>query len=310
MRLSVFVTSILLLGMGSVEAKTLGVSIANANDAFLHSLLGGIKTAADKTPDVKLRVEDAGGDPSRQMEQIGKLASDRVDAMIVILSDGDLGAKISQIGTTANIPVVYVNNVPVNFAELPAHQTVVASDEVESGTMETQEVCRLLGGKGRAVVLIGEYFHPAARTRTMDIDSVLSTDACKGIAILERQSANWSRDQADDLMQEWLTAGVKFDAVIANNDEMALGAIRAMKRNNMQMDKVVVSGIDATSDALDAMAAGDLDVSVLQNAPQQGSKGVEAAIKLMNGDTVPTFIKVPFELVTPVNLKSYQVKSQ
>ncbi len=310
MRLTAFIILFVAIAFGNANAKTLAVSIANANDNFLRSLLSGIESAVKKIPNAKLRVEDAGGDPSRQLEQINKLAADRVDAMIVVLSDGDLGTKISQIGAAAGIPVVYVNNVPVNSAELPPLQTVVASDEVESGTMETQEVCRLLGGKGKAVVLIGEYFHPAARTRTDDIDSVLSTEACRGISILERQSANWSRDQADNLMQEWLAAGVKFDAVIANNDEMALGAIRAMKRNDIRMDKVVVGGIDATSDALDAMAAGDLDVTVLQNAPQQGSKGVEAAIKLMSGEALPAFIKVPFELVTPVNLKSYMDKSQ
>ncbi|PYE41254.1 monosaccharide ABC transporter substrate-binding protein (CUT2 family) [Rhizobium sp. PP-F2F-G20b] len=303
-------TITLFLMAGHVQAKTIGVAIANAEDKFLSSLLGGIKDAAGKSSNITLRVEDAGGDPTRQLEQITKLAADKVDAMIVILSDGDLGSKISQLGTAANVPVVFVNNVPVNSAELPPRQTVVASNELESGTMETKEICRLLGGKGKAVILIGEYFHPAARMRTNDIDNVLTTDPCRGISIVERQSANWSRDQADKLMQEWLTAGVTFDAVIANNDEMALGAIRAMKRNNIKMERVVVGGVDATADALKAMTDGDLDVTVLQNAPQQGSEGIAAAIKLMNGDALPPFITVPFELVTPANLNSYLPKSQ
>ncbi|MGG7517231.1 substrate-binding domain-containing protein [Allorhizobium undicola] len=300
----------LALMAGTAEAKTIGVAMANAKDNFLSSLLKGIEQAASKASDVKLRVEDAGGDPSKQLELIKKMAADKVDALVVVLSDGDQGAPVSKIGADAGIPVVFVNNVPVNSAELPPKQTVVASDEVESGTMETKEICRLLNGKGKAVVLIGEYFHPAARTRTKDIDDVLATDACKGITTIERQSANWSRDQADSLMQEWLDGGVKFEAVIANNDEMALGAIRAMKRNGLGMDKVVVGGIDATGDALASMVAGDLDVTVLQNAPQQGAKGMEAAVKLMNGESVPTFIKIPFELVTPANVQSYLAKSQ
>ena len=138
---------------------------------------------------------------------------------------------------------------------------------------------------------------------------VLATDACKGITIVEEQTANWSRTQGADLMTNWLSAGVQFDAVIANNDEMAIGAIQSLKAAGKDMKSVVVAGIDATQDALASVASGDLDVTVFQNAAGQGRGAVDAALKLAGGQTIEKKGYVPFELVTPANLKNYQAKN-
>jgi ribose transport system substrate-binding protein/inositol transport system substrate-binding protein len=295
---------------GVADAKTIGVAMARAGDKFQGSLLKGIENSAAAIPGVVLKLSDAKGDPATQIEQLKTFVADKVDAIIIGPADGDLGIQISKLASDAGIPMVYVNNQPINYEELPAKQTVVASDEKESGTLQAQEICRLMSGKGKAVVMMGELFHQAARTRTIDVEQVFATEACKGITIVEKQAANWSPDQADSLMQEWIDGGVKFDAVVANNDEMALGAIRAMKRNNISMTKVVVGGVDATDDALQAMVKGDLDVTILQNAKGLGKASVDAAIKLIAGEQVPTAISVPFELVTPANVQSYVAKSQ
>lgn len=96
-------------------------------------------------------------------------------------------------------------------------------------------------------------------------------------------------------MTNWLSAGVQFDAVISNNDEMAIGAIQSLKAAGRSMDSVIIAGIDATQDALAAMAAGDLDVSVFQNAAGQGKGALDAALKLAKGDAVDKKVFVPFE---------------
>ncbi len=299
----------LLLTAGTASAQTIGVSMSGL-DKFKTVLLNGILAHGKTIPGLKIVSENAEGDTAKQLEQLRKFVTDKVDAIIVAPADGDLGPQMSKIASDAGIPLIYVNNEPSNLAELPEKQAVVASDEKDSGTLETREVCRLLNGKGKAVVMMGELFHAAARKRTEDVSDVLSTEACKGIQIVERQSANWSRDQADSLMQEWLKGDVKFDAVIANNDEMALGAIRAMKNAGMSMDTVVVAGVDATDDALAAMVAGDLDVTILQNAAGQGKGAIEAALKLIKGEKVEKTNYVPFELVTPANVATYLPKSQ
>jgi ABC-type sugar transport system substrate-binding protein len=92
--------------------------------------------------------------------------------------------------------------------------------------------------------------------------------------------------------------------VCANNDEMALGAINALKAAKL-LDKVFVGGVDATSEALAAMKAGDLEVTVFQDAVGQGKGGVDAAVKLMAGETVPDYVDIPYVLVTPANMADY-----
>ena len=107
-------------------------------------------------------------------------------------------------------------------------------------------------------------------------------------------------------MTNWLSSGVEFDAVVSNNDEMAIGAIQSLKAAGKDMGEVIVGGVDATQDALAAMAAGDLDVTVFQNAAGQGQGAVDAALALAKGEAVEQKVYVPFELVTPANLKDYQ----
>nr|WP_210276670.1 MULTISPECIES: substrate-binding domain-containing protein [unclassified Rhizobium] len=297
------------MSVSAAGAQTIGVSMSDL-DKFRTALLNGVVTHGQTISGLKLVTENAKGDNELQKQQVQKLIADKVDAIILAVSDGDLGPQMTKMAVDAGIPLIYINNVPSNLLDLPENQVVVASNEKESGTLETKQVCALLKGKGRVVVLMGEPFHAAARARTQDISDVIAAPECKGLEIVERQAAYWSRDYADQQMQEWLAAGVKFDAVIANNDEMALGAIRAMKKAGMPMKDVVVAGVDATDDALAAMAAGDLDVTILQSAVGQGATAVDAAVKLVNKEKVPRENNVPFELVTPENIAKYLPKTQ
>ncbi len=255
---------------------------------------------------VTLQVEDAQNDVAKQQSQIQNFIASKVDAIIVNPVDTDATGAMSKIAADAGIPLVYVNREPANVDSLPEKQAFVASNEVESGTLETKEVCRLLKGKGKIVVMMGELSNQAARQRTKDVHDVIATDECKGLQIVEEQTANWSRTEGSDLMTNWLSAGLEFDAVVSNNDEMAIGAIQALKAAGRSMDSVVIGGVDATQDALAAMAAGDLDVTVFQNAAGQGKGSVDAALKLAKGEKVETKVYVPFELVTPENLSKYQ----
>jgi inositol transport system substrate-binding protein len=260
---------------------------------------------------VSLQVEDAQNDVGKQLNQIQNFVASGVDAIIVNPVDTDATVAMSQAAEQAGIPLVYVNREPINVDDLPDNQAFVASDERESGTLETQEVCRLLKEQGKGegakiLVLMGELSNQAARQRTQDVHDVIATEECSFMEIVEEQTGNWQRTQGGDLMRNWLSAGLEFDAVVSNNDEMAIGAIQAMKAAGMDMGEVIVGGVDATQDALAAMAAGDLDVTVFQNAAGQGQGAVDAALKLAAGEDVEQKVYIPFELVTPENLKDYQ----
>ena len=302
----------LMIGLGgAASAENIGVSMALFDDNFLTVLRNGMQEYAGGLDGVTLQIEDAQNDVGRQLNQIQNFVASGVDAIIVNPVDTDATVAMSDLAAQAGIPLVYVNRQPVNVDSLPERQAFVASDELESGTLQTKEVCRLLreAGKGdgaRAVVMMGELSNQAARIRTQDIRDVIATDECSFIEIVEEQTAMWSRTQGADLMTNWLSAGVQFDAVISNNDEMAIGAIQALKTSGIAMEDVIIGGIDATADALAAMAAGDLDVTVFQNAAGQGGGAVDTALKLARGEATEQKVFVPFELVTPANLADYK----
>lgn len=292
------------------SAETLGVTISKFDDNFLTLLRNGIIEHTTSLDGVTVQIEDAQGDTARQLNQIQNFVASGVDAIIVNAVDTDATSAMTAAAANAGIPLVYVNYEPVNVDSLPESQAFVASDEKESGTLQTREVCRQLSAAGvtdaKVVVIMGELQHQAARLRTQDIRDVIATPECSFMKVVEEQSANWQRTQAVDLMTNWLSAGVEFDAVIANNDEMALGAIQALKSAGHSMDSVIVAGIDATRDALAAMAAGDLDVTIFQDAEGQGRGAVDAALSLARGEHVDQKVYIPFELVTAENLADYQ----
>ncbi|NTB87606.1 substrate-binding domain-containing protein [Agrobacterium tumefaciens] len=297
------------LWASTAQAETIGISISKL-DTFKTVLLQGMLEHSKSVPGLRIVNETADGVKEREIEILKKFAADKVDAIIVAPSDGDLGPQMTKIAEDAGVPLVYVNNFPSNQSELPATQALVASNEKESGTLQAREVCRRLNGKGDVVVLMGQLFHAAARARTEDIDEVFASDACKGMRIVERQAAYWSTQFGEAQMQEWLRAGVRFDAVIANNDDMALGAIKAIKASGRSLDGIVVAGVDATSGALAAMQSGDMQVTVLQSAAGQGAMAIDVALKLAKDEKLSRENYVPFELVTPENLQSYLPKGQ
>jgi ABC-type sugar transport system substrate-binding protein len=283
----------------------IGITMTSFDNPFLTILLNGMKQQAEKTQGLELQVEDANLDIGRQINQVQSFIASDVDVIIVNAVDGDSTQALTQMATEAGIPLVYTNHPPADLDTLPEGTAFVGSNELDSGTMQTEEVCRQMNGQGQIVVMMGPLSNHAAITRTDDIYQVLKQDACKGISVVEKQSANWSRTEAHDLMTNWLTAGIEFDAVIANNDEMAIGAIQALQAFGREMDSIIVAGIDATPDGLQAMSANELDVTVFQNATRQGEVTIDTAVKLAKDQPTDRQIWVPFELVTPENLSQY-----
>ena len=242
----------------------------------------------------------------KQQSQIQNFIVSKVDGILVAtLVDPSAGPAISKAAQEAGIPLVFVNNAPVNLDSLPEGQAFVGSDDLEAGKFQGETVCKLLGGKGKVLLMLGQLGTTGQRFRTQGVRDVFKREECKGMEIIQEQTADYMRLPAIDLMNNWLTAGFKFDAVIANNDEMALGAIQSLKANGIPMDKVVVAGVDATPDALTAMKAGDLDVTVFQNASGQGRLAIDVLLKLIKRGSVDKKNLVPFELVTKENLDKY-----
>ena len=224
----------------------------------------------------KLQIEDAQNDVAKQLDQIKNFAASGVDAIIVNPVDTSATQAMSDAAAAAGFRWSTSTASRSMSTRCRTTRPSSASNEADSGTLETKEVCRLFKEAGKkeanVYVIMGELSNQAAVQRTKDIDDVIATPECSFIKIIDKQTSNWHRDEAQNLMTNWLSTGKPFDGVIANNDESAIGAIQAMKAANIDMKTVVVGGVDATQDALAAMQAGDLDATVFQDARRPGRR--------------------------------------
>jgi inositol transport system substrate-binding protein len=283
------------------SAVTIGVTMDKFDDNFLTSVRNAI-TAEAKAQNVTIQAEDANDDTGKQISQIQNFIAQKVDAIIVNPVDTSATPKMTQLAVAAKIPLVYVNRKPED-KELPPGVAFVGSNEKVSGVLEGEELAKCLKGKGNIVVMEGELSNNAALDRTADIEQVVAKNP--DIKIVEKQTAEWDRNKAIDLMNNWITSGDKIQGIAANNDEMAIGAILALKQAGVDPKTMCIGGIDATADGLAEVANGNLYVTVFQNSTGQGKGAVDTALKLIKGEKIDSYVDVPFEKVTKDNYKNY-----
>jgi len=274
----------------------IGVAFPNS-DTFLSRVQDGMKVKAEELG-VTITITDAKDDTATQLSQVENFISQKVSALIVVPVDTSAAQPMADAAKAAGIPIVFVNRNP-SIAGVP----YVGSDSLYAGTVEMEELAKLAGNKGDIVILQGQVTNEAAVLRTQGCNDVA---AKVGMTVVATQAGDWDRAKGQAITENWIQAGTlkAGDVVCANNDEMALGAINALKAANL-LDTVFVGGVDATSEALAAMQAGDLEVTVFQDASGQGSGGVQAAVDLVNGKTVPDYVDIPYVLVTPANINDY-----
>lgn len=301
--------SALALCASMAQAETIGISMVSFDDNFQTLLRTGMENMAAERG-VEVQLEDAQYDVAKQLDQINNFVASGVDAIIVTVVDSSSATALSAAAEAGGVPLIYVNIEPGNVDSLPDNQAFVGSNEIESGTMGAYEACVQLraaakSGGATGYILSGNFIHQAAVQRTKDVQDVLAMDMCNFINIDGAEEGMWSRDTAQDIMTNWLSSGGDVDVVFANNDEMAIGAIQALKSVGSDMDDVIVVGVDATQDALLSMSQGELDITVFQNAKAQGGGALDAALQLAHGEDVDQKVYIPFELVTPSNMADY-----
>lgn len=283
---------------GAGGAVTLGVAFPNS-DTFLSRVQDGMKDEA-AAKGATITITDAKDDTAAQLSQVENFVSQKVSAIIVVPVDTSAAQPMADAAKAANIPIVFVNRNP-SISGVP----YVGSDSLFAGTVEMEELAKLAGGKGDVVILQGQVSNEAAVLRTQGCNDVVGKNP--GMKVVATQAGDWDRAKGQSITENWIQSGlVKAGMVIcANNDEMALGAINALKAANL-LDSVFVGGVDATSEALAAMKAGELEVTVFQDAKGQGKGGVDAALDLIGGTTIPNdLVDIPYVLVTPANMDQY-----
>jgi inositol transport system substrate-binding protein len=279
----------------------MGVTIEDFNDVFMRYALDQLSDEAKKN-NVDIIAADGKRDPNEQIKQVENFITQGVDAILIHVIDQTIAPRITQLCEDANIPLVYFNRKPDDMALAAGKAVAVASPEVVAGSLEAEFVAKKLNGKGNVAILMGSMGTAPQIGRTQGTKDVLAR--YPGMKVVREQTANFSRPDAVTVVENWLASGEKIDAIIANNDEMAIGAVIVLEEKGMK-DTVVVTGVDATSDALTFIADRRLDMTVFQNGGAQGRGGVQAALKLINHQSVPTFTAIPFEPVTYDNYTKY-----
>jgi inositol transport system substrate-binding protein len=289
--------------MTCATAQNVGVCMAYFDDLFLTNLREAMSASA-KEKGIKLQYEDAQGDIGKQLSQIQNFIAQKVDAIVVNPVDSSATAQMTNLIQGAGIPLVYVNRAPLEPLKPGEPIVYVGSDENVSGKLEAEGIAKLLNNKGNVVIMMGELATQAAILRTEGAEKVFAQHP--DIKVVQKQTANWRRNEAIDLMNNWLVAGTQIDGVCANNDEMAIGAIIALQQAGKDPKKVIIGGVDATRDALSEMEKGNLAVTVFQDAKGQGKAVVDSLQKLLKKEKFESpYVYVPFELVTKENYKEY-----
>lgn len=281
----------------------IGFSMPTFDDKWLSYMLNAAQDEGKSLTDAEIIFVDAKNDTAKQMAQVENFIAQKVDAIVVCPVDTDATEPLTKAAKAANIPLLSVNRVFKNQDQATAY---VGSDSIQSGILQMEYVGKQLGGKGNIVILRGDDGQEAARLRTQGVKQVIK-EKYPDIKVVAEQTGKWQRPLGMTITENWIQSGIKFDAVLANNDEMAIGAIMALKDAKI-IDKVFVAGIDATPDALQFMKEGTLKVTVFQNAKGQGAGAVKAAYKVAKGETIEKNVMIPYELVTPEKIDEYIAK--
>jgi inositol transport system substrate-binding protein len=250
---------------------------------------------------------DASMDVIKQQDQIKAFVQQKVNGIVVVAVDSSSCEPITEMVLAAKIPLAYCNVFPFDEENLNIPQGVyyVGSQEIQAGIIQGGMIGEALNGQGGVAILMGLLAHEASYKRTAGVKQVLS-QKYPGIKILAEEAGDWQRDKGVDVANNWLTAlGSDMKCIASNNDEMALGAIRALKAAGR--DDVIVYGVDATPEAMASIAVGELNGTVYQDMKGQAKGAMDIVYKAAKGEMVSEQILwIPFKEVNAGNAKDFQ----
>ena len=280
------------------KTKTYGLFMSHMTNAFTIEMSDAVKAKAAELG-VELTVYDGGQDAAKQAGQIETAVTQGISGIVIEPVSVDGLVPAIEAATKAGIPVVVVNQ---KISKPEAASAFVGVSNVEGGILEMKTAAEAIGGKGNVAFLLGPMGSDAEIGRTDGYYEVLKD--YPDIKVVFEQTANWKTDEALTLVENWLQTGTEINAIVANNDGMALGALKAVEDAKM-LDKIKIYGLDATPDALAAVKDGRLAATVSQSTTDQGKTAMETVVKLANGEKVEPEILVSFTLIDSSNVDQY-----
>lgn len=289
--LTIIVSAMTLVGCqqkSDSSVKKIGFIVSTLNNPFFVDLKSGIEERA-KELGYEVVVLDSQNDPAKEVSNMEDLTVKDVDIVLLNPVDSDSAVASVMIANNYELPVVTVDRA-ANGGEVVTH---IASDNAVGGSMAAQYLIDQLGGKGNIVELEGTAGSSAARDRGQGFDDKIAES---NMNIIAKQIADFDRTQGLTVMENILQSKKDIDAVFAQNDEMALGAQKALE--DMGMKDVLIVGFDATDDAVEAVKNGTMAATVAQQPLLIGEAAVNAIDKILKGDKVDDFIPVELKLIT------------
>jgi ribose transport system substrate-binding protein len=261
------------------DTTRIGVTVYDMS-SFITAGKEGMDTYA-KANNIELVWNSANNDVSTQANQVDSLINQGVDAIIVVPVQADSLAPQAAAAKEKGIPLLAVNAA----LETPDLAGNVQPDDVAAGEQEMQMMADRLGGRGNIVILQGPLGGSGEINRGKGIDNVLAK--YPDIKVLAKDTANWKRDEAVNKMKNWISSfGPEINGVVAQNDDMGLGALQALKESGRT--DVPIVGIDGIEDGLNAVKSGEFIGTSLQNGTVELSAGLAVANALVKGEDVDT----------------------
>lgn len=319
-------------GDGGEEIK-IGVALYKFDDTFISTVREAIDEVAEEKRSetgekITLNYQDGQGQQATQNDQIDTFITQGYDVLVVNMVDRTAASVVINKAKEAGIPVVFFNREPVEDDMASWDQLYyVGAKAEESGTMQGEVIAKYWkenpeadrNGDGilQYVMLEGEPGHQDAILRTEYSIKALEGEGIK-TEELASDTANWQRAEGQEKMAAWISAfGDKIEAVFANNDDMALGAIEALKAAGYFKDDkfIPVVGVDATAPALDSLAEDELYSTILQDAKGQGKAIFDIAYALAKGEdpkdvvdgiTDEKYVWVPYQTITKENMEEFK----
>ncbi|MEZ9125542.1 ribose ABC transporter substrate-binding protein RbsB [Vibrio splendidus] len=288
-KLATLISAALLSTTVSVSAQaqdTMAIVLSTLNNPFFVTMKDGAEAKAEELG-YKLIVLDSQNDPSKELSNIEDLTIRGVKAILINPTDSDAVSNAIRIANRSNIPVLTLDR-GASRSDVVSH---IASDNVIGGEMAGHFIMEKVGEKAKVIQLEGIAGTSAARERGEGfMNAVNGSD----LELLASQPADFDRTKGLNVMENLLAANPDVQAVFAQNDEMALGALRAVQASGKD---VMIVGFDGTEDGIAAVNRGLLGATVAQQPDLIGSLGVEMADKVLKGETVDEYVPVPLKII-------------
>lgn len=287
---------------GNAKTLTVGVALANFDLNFVSILRTRMQQEL-KASQLNSQFVDAKGDVALQVQQVDDFINQGVDAIILNPVDTQGVLPMINAAKKAGIPLVFVNRKPE--VKLPENMAYVGSDSALGGEMQMEALAKKMNYKGNVAILMGALSNEEARERTRAVEAVISK--YKNMKVIEKQTAKWQRNEAVDVVSGWLLNQRPIDAIAANNDEMAIGAIMALSQ--AKNEKILVAGIDGTPDGQQFIKNSKMALTIFQDARGQATGAVQVTKALLDKKKVETLNWVPYKLITPENYQSFSAEN-